>query len=167
MGGARGSGTGLSTRKDGYVVVTRRGPDRGKLQHRMVMAEMCREWCYWPLGEGGIPEGFDVHHQDMQRGHNCRSNLVLLDHLLHQHMDRNGRSNRDRMADGKYGVQPVAPVGSQAVYMELEPCQDCGRVVRLLVSWFYPEELADMPDWVTEDLPEIPEGESLQGEVCG
>lgn len=147
---AKGSGKGYIITRRGYVMISRRGPDHGKLEHRVVMARMCREWCYWPLNGDGLPEGMEVHHHDFKRDHNCPSNLILMDPALHLHMDRLPRSERDRLADGTFGVQPTPPVGSIVFYEEFH-CPDCGLVRKVPVSWHDPE---DVPDWVvSEELP--------------
>jgi len=86
---SRGSGMGTCITHKGYVQITRRGPQRNRLVHRLVMAGMCLEFCYWPLGADGVPNGMEVHHQDFHPAHNCQSNLILLDPALHVH--DNGR----------------------------------------------------------------------------
>jgi hypothetical protein len=144
--GRRGTGAGTCLTSKGYLQVTRRGPDRNKLAHRMIMAAMCRESCYWPLGSDGLPPGMEVHHQDFDRTHNCPSNLVLLNPSLHLHMDRAPRSNRDRLAYGQFGKQPNPPVGS-IIQHTVFHCPDCGRIHLVPMSWHSPE---DVPDWVLE-----------------
>jgi hypothetical protein len=72
----------------GYRRIWRRGPLYSKLEHRVVMAAMCREHCYYPLNGDGIPPGFDVHHLDFRKTHNCPSNLLLIEHTLHYHADQ-------------------------------------------------------------------------------
>ncbi|SRR5712692_6152286 len=59
---------GKYTRPDGYVEITA-GPDRGKYEHRAVVEKL--------LG-GPLPEGYEVGHNDFRRGHNCPSNLILM-----------------------------------------------------------------------------------------
>lgn len=141
----RGAGTGTCITAKGYVRITRRGPDRNKLVHRMVMAAMCREWCYYPLGLDGVPEGMEVHHQDFGHAHNCRPNLVLLDPFLHLHMDRAPRSQRDHTGNG-FGPTPVPPDGAVVRY-EVFHCRQCGMDRRVPVSWHMPD---DVPDWVLD-----------------
>ena len=84
----KGSGSGICLHSKGYPRYTRLGPHRDKLVHRVVMAAMCREFCYYPLGPDGIPLGFDVHHFDFRKTHWCPSNLLLIDHILHYHADQ-------------------------------------------------------------------------------
>lgn len=83
----RGAGSGVCLSQKGYLQVTRRGPDRNKYVHRLVAAAMCREWCYYPVGEDGLPEGMEVHHADFNKLHNCPSNLILVDSAFHLYMD--------------------------------------------------------------------------------
>ena len=89
----KGSGPGFGLHEKGYLRCWRRGPDYGRLAHRMVMAELCRIWCYYPLAADGIPHGFDVHHTDMNKTHNCPSNLLLIEHTFHYHADQERRGN--------------------------------------------------------------------------
>jgi hypothetical protein len=84
----KGSGTGIGLHEKGYPRYWRRGPLYSKLVHRVVMAAMCREFCYYPLGPDGIPPGFDVHHMDFNKLHWCHCNLLLIDHVLHYHADQ-------------------------------------------------------------------------------
>lgn len=67
---------------------TRRGPLRNKLMHRLAMADLCREWCYYLLKEDGLPAGFDVHHVDFNRLNYCSCNLLLLQTKLHMATNR-------------------------------------------------------------------------------
>lgn len=89
---AKGSGTGIGLHEKGYPRYWRRGPLYGKLVHRVVMAEMCEVFCYYPLGPDGIPPGFDVHHIDFNKLHYCGCNLLLIDHLLHTLLDQSRRN---------------------------------------------------------------------------
>lgn len=74
------------------------GQDRKKYQHRVVMADMCREFCFYPLDpRSGIPSGMTVEHQDHRRTHNCRANLILLDIHIHNHLSWCSWLNRDRL----------------------------------------------------------------------
>jgi len=88
----KGSGTGIRIHAKGYPRYSRRGPLRDRLVHRMVMSTMCRESCYYPLGEDGLPPGFDVHHVDFDKRHYCPSNLLLIEHKLHYHADYDRRN---------------------------------------------------------------------------
>lgn len=87
----KGQGSGIGLHEKGYRRIWRRGPLYGKLEHRVVMAGMCREYCYYPLNGDGMPHGFDVHHQDFHKTHNCPSNLLLIEHVLHYHADQERR----------------------------------------------------------------------------
>lgn len=89
----KGSGTGVSMHEKGYLRRWRRGPNRGQLVHRMVMAELCRIWCYYPLNGNGLPHGFDVHHVDFSKTHNCPANLLLIEHTLHTAADQLRRND--------------------------------------------------------------------------
>jgi hypothetical protein len=152
---ARGTGTGTCITAKGYVQITRRGPGRNKLEHRLVMAGMCREFCYWVLGADGIPPGMETHHQDFGRAHNCRSNLILLDPVLHFHMDRGPRCRRDHTGSG-FGPNPTPPDGAVVQYVIFH-CPQCGLDRRVPVSWHMPE---DIPDWVLDDQLEHQAGRS-------
>lgn len=87
----KGSGTGIRIHAKGYPRYSRRGPLRDKLVHRVVMAGMCAEFCYYPLGKNGIPGGFDVHHIDFDKRNWCHCNLLLIEHRLHYHTDQDRR----------------------------------------------------------------------------
>lgn len=84
---ARGSGkNGAKTRNEkGYVRLYTQ-PHRGKYEHRVVMSERCREFCYYPLADDGLPVGFTVEHIDHNRTHNCGENLMLLQDIIHNHL---------------------------------------------------------------------------------
>lgn len=63
------------------------GPDRGKYEHRVMMRELCKVWCYYPLDErSGLPVGLDIHHVDYDKLHNCSRNLILLDSRIHVYL---------------------------------------------------------------------------------
>jgi hypothetical protein len=48
------------------------------------MAQMCSEFCYYQEpGKLTVPAGFVVHHMDHDKKHNCRSNLLLLQAVIH------------------------------------------------------------------------------------
>lgn len=108
---ARGSGSGIRIHMKGYPQYVRRGPLRGKLVHRVVMARLCAEFCYWPLAEDGLPPGFDIHHVDFNKRNWCHCNLLLMDKVLHSYADLDRRMERHARCF----------------------------------------ELADAPDWVTEE----------------
>lgn len=81
-----GSGRGTCVHAAGYIQVTRRGPFRGWLEHRMVMyLAMKNGLSYYPVN-GNLPEGFTVEHLDHNRQHNCMCNLMLLDKRIHDHL---------------------------------------------------------------------------------
>jgi hypothetical protein len=56
------------------------------LEHRAVLARLCRERCFYPLEKDGLPKGFTVEHQDHDRVHNCYQNLILLSKVIHDHL---------------------------------------------------------------------------------
>lgn len=58
-------------------------PHRHKYVHRVLMSEMCREFCFYELGDDGLPYGFTVEHIDHNRQHNCTGNLLLLEKVIH------------------------------------------------------------------------------------
>jgi hypothetical protein len=117
----RGSGTGVHLHEKGYLRVGRRGPYRGWLVHRVVMLEMCQEFCYYELPENKtkLPVGMTVEHLDHKRTHNCSQNLMLLDKRIH-----------DKIS-GDYAVWIA---GVQA-----------SRVSNSMMM-----DEADEPDWVTD-----------------
>lgn len=88
----KGSGAGFGRHDKGYLRCWRRGPDYGRLAHRMVMARVCAEFCYYPLAADGLPSGFDLHHIDFDKTHNCPSNLLLLEHTFHYYADQDRRA---------------------------------------------------------------------------
>ena len=99
-----GSGAGTYLTEKGYVRIGRRGPLRDKLLHRVIMAQTCREFCFWPIdAESGIPFGMEVHHADFDKLHNCPQNLMLLDPSLHLHMHQKERMIRNREERGRFG----------------------------------------------------------------
>jgi hypothetical protein len=86
-----GSGRGWSPSTNGYLKITHRGPDRGKYLHRVVsqeaLADAGRRW----------PEvRWEVHHQDFDKTHCCRENLVLLDKRLHSDVVLTGVNQQRR-----------------------------------------------------------------------
>ena len=89
---ARGSGAnGAKTRNEkGYVRLYTK-PHRGKYEHRVVMAERCKEFCFYPLEADGLPAGFTVEHLDHKRTHNCGENLMLLQEIIHNHLSAASR----------------------------------------------------------------------------
>lgn len=78
-------GKGYTITEKGYCRITS-GPDRNKYQHRVVTAKLAKEWCYWPLGKGGLPDGFVVHHMDFDKQHNCHGNLLLIQREIHDEL---------------------------------------------------------------------------------
>jgi hypothetical protein len=165
MSTRKGSGTGMVVNEWGYLRYTRRGPLRNRLVHRAVMAEMCREFCYYPLNGNGLPAGMEVHHQDFDRRHNCRANLVLLDPALHFHADSfpRGQQYRDQRS-GRFLPRPEMPPGAVVTVWVEFPCTGCGRVKRIPAAWADPRAGSgtggcdDAPDWVTARCELIDEG---------
>ncbi len=139
-----GTGPGVCVTAKGYLRITRRGPHRDKLVHRVVMAGLCRQFCYYPLNGGGLPEGMEVHHQDFDKTHNCPSNLLLLDPALHSEMDMAARARKwgFRYVNGGH---PELCAGPPVLFS----CPACGRVRE--VPSQAPRLPADAPDWVRED----------------
>jgi hypothetical protein len=89
---AKGSGIhGSKTRNEkGYVRLYIK-EHRGKYEHRVVVAKMCAEQCFYPLEADGLPAGFTVEHQDHNRTHNCPENLILLQEIIHNHLSAASR----------------------------------------------------------------------------
>jgi hypothetical protein len=61
-------------------------PFRNRYVHRVQMAVLCREFCYYELMPDGLPFGLTVEHLDHNRSHNCVDNLILLDTRIHSHI---------------------------------------------------------------------------------
>jgi hypothetical protein len=87
----KGSGRGWSLSIVGYLRITRRGPDRGKYVHRVVSREALEE-----AGRRWPEVRWEVHHQDFDKTHCCRENLVLLDRRLHSNVVLAGINRRRR-----------------------------------------------------------------------
>lgn len=63
--------------KHGYVRLTA-GPNRGKYEHRVIASSA------WERTHGkALPVGYQVHHMDFCRWHNCLENLLILGPGLH------------------------------------------------------------------------------------
>ena len=77
-------------RKDGYYQISS-GIHQGKLLHRLIYEE----------NFGPIPEGFHVHHRDMNKENLDPNNLILLSksnhHKLHFNMINNPRWGNGRI----------------------------------------------------------------------
>ena len=77
-------------RKDGYYQISS-GVHQGKLLHRLIYEE----------NFGSIPEGFHVHHRDMNKENLDPNNLILLSksnhHKLHFNMINNPRWGNGRI----------------------------------------------------------------------
>jgi hypothetical protein len=56
------------------------------------MARLCAEFCYYPLGDDGLPPGFDVHHVNFDKLNYCHCNLLLIETALHSAMDQGRRA---------------------------------------------------------------------------
>jgi hypothetical protein len=92
-------GPGYCLSSKGYVQITV-GPNRNKLAHRVVMAGLASVGCYYPINPStGLPDGFDVEHQDHLRTHNCHQNLILIDHTLHCYLSAASRECRRSLDD--------------------------------------------------------------------
>lgn len=124
------------------------GPDRGKYEHRVVMRELCKVWCYYPLDENtGLPAGLDVHHVDFDKEHNCIGNLILLDTAIHVVIS--GWWHRIKQT-GRYEERLVL-LDWEVGWYEESVCQLCGRVKRTLVNTESKRTAMDtMPEWVYE-----------------
>jgi hypothetical protein len=103
---AKGTGRGWCLHAKGYPMVTTRGPNRNKLVHRVVMAAICREWCYYPLGPDGLPPGFDVHHLDFNKLNFCYCNLLLIQTELHAATNQ-AQGNAVRWGNGHRNFEEV------------------------------------------------------------
>lgn len=91
---AKGTGTGIVATWKGYRRITRRGPWRDWLEHRKVVYEAAREFCYYPIN-GDLPEGMTVDHLNHQRNDNRLENLILLDKRIHDHLSSWTRWNKE------------------------------------------------------------------------
>lgn len=122
------------------------GPDRGKYEHRVVMRELCKVWCYYPVAEStGLPVGLDVHHVDFDKEHNCVGNLILLDTAIHVAIS--GWWYRIKQT-GRYEDKP-APLDWEVGWYEERKCETCGRVKMVLMG-LESRSVAEnsMPEWV-------------------
>ena len=144
----RGTGSGVYRDHNGYLRVGRRGPNRKKYVHRLVVADLCQIHCFYPLNGDGLPPNMDVHHSDFDKTHNCPSNLILMESAFHDHMDRAPRSARYRNPLGHYTPAPPLPGAPLPL-----TCPECG-VTRSLTL---PVELDDAPDWVTDSTADLDE----------
>ncbi len=81
------------------------GPDRHQYEHRVIVRDLLRQWNFYGWTE--IPPGFTVHHLDFREGHNCPSNLLLLEHRIHQAFIADYRI---RFANGWFAPQSEAQV---------------------------------------------------------
>lgn len=107
------------------------GPDRGKYEHRVVLRELCKVWCYYPVDEGtGLPVGLDVHHVDFDKEHNCVGNLILLDTEIHVAIS--GWWYRIKQT-GRY-EEKLAPLDWEVGWYEERKCETCGRVKMMLMD---------------------------------
>ena len=122
------------------------GPDRGKYEHRVVMRELCKVWCYYPVDEGtGLPVGLDVHHVDFDKEHNCAGNLILLDTAIHVAIS--GWWYRIKQT-GRYEDKP-APLDWEVGWYEERKCETCGRVKMVLMDLESRAVAEDEPpEWV-------------------
>lgn len=87
---------------DGYVRITS-GPYRDWWEHRAVVARCLAENTISPgIMPRQIPEGWEIHHMDFDRRHNCLSNLLLLHPAFHSHARRvqsNANGKRAKLED--------------------------------------------------------------------
>lgn len=122
------------------------GPDRGKYEHRVVMRELCKAWCYYPVDEKtGLPAGLDVHHVDFDKEHNCASNLILLDTAIHVAIS--GWWYRIKQT-GRY-EEKLAPLDWEVGWYEERKCETCGRVKLVLMDLESRAVVESrMPEWV-------------------
>lgn len=141
----KGSGKGYRINNKGYVQVIRRGLDRWKYVHRLAVAKLCREFCFHVLSEDGLPAGFDVHHIDFDKQHNCPGNLLLIEHALHYHMDVKERRNDL----GIYVTpQPITVPEGWVAITESFTCPDCQTTRKAVVAI---EQADAVPNWVMEE----------------
>lgn len=84
---------GKTVTPNGYVRITA-GPFRGQYEHRAIAKQL------WLISYGTpLPDGKEVHHMDWDRGHNCPSNLLILDAVLHE---KHNHCHRVRSDDGRF-----------------------------------------------------------------
>lgn len=86
----------------GYVRITH-DAWRGWLEHRAVVARCLDENVISPgVMPREIPDGWEVHHMDFNRRHNCPSNLLLLHPAFHSHariIQNHNNSKRAKLKD--------------------------------------------------------------------
>lgn len=97
-------------RKDGYYQISS-GINQGKLLHRLIYEEVF----------GPIPEGFHVHHLDMNKENLDPNNLVLLSksnhHKLHFNMINNPRWGNNRI-DAAGGISYLSACRNKGMTMQ-------------------------------------------------
>jgi hypothetical protein len=87
---------GFCVHKKGYLMFTS-GKDRGRLVHRVVIERLLDEGpCVPPPFVKGerLPSNFEIHHLDSNRQHNCPSNLLVLQDVIHEAIPTKARKNR-------------------------------------------------------------------------
>ena len=138
-----GTLSGRTITEKGYVRLTA-GPYRNWYEHRAITAESIKIFCPPPLlallnPDTGLPDCFHVHHSDWNRQHNCPSNLLLLQNIIHNALTLD-RINRERMANAKSLVMML--LGYEEDPMPGEELPDW-----VLDTTVYPDELCgDLPD---------------------
>ena len=93
----KGRGSGVTITRKGYVRITA-GLHRHMMEHRAVTARSVAEFCpppLRPLGSDGVPQGYQVHHADWRKAHNCPHNLQLLQPAIHRALANAYRGARD------------------------------------------------------------------------
>lgn len=109
---ARPRGLGKTLTDKGYYRITC-GPDRFKLEHRVIMREAIRETKFgWWEDKTEIPPGFTVEHVDHRRSHNCFSNLMLLDKIIH---DAISFSSWNKLCERSWEVRDMVEEGEEEV----------------------------------------------------
>lgn len=125
--------SGYTITHHGYRRITT-GPQRGMLEHRAKLAVLCREFCYYPLCDDGLPKGFTVEHLNHKRQHNCpHCNLILLDARIHRYISWRSWLSKER-------------IGEIAGQSPPEPGPDDHR----------PEDQKVRTYWTKQELSEVP-----------
>jgi hypothetical protein len=102
----------------GYVRL-KSGPWRYWLEHRAVVARNLADNTISPgVMPREIPDGWEVHHMDFNRRHNCSHNLLLLHPAFHEHArhpsNGNGKYAEDDLPEEWYeGAYPCPSIPSE------------------------------------------------------
>lgn len=129
-------GTGMHVSDKGYLRYSS-GPLRNRYVHRVALAELCAEWCYYPLDpRTGLPFGMTVEHVDHHKQHNCISNLLLLDIRIHNALSWRSWLNTPVLGDIEFAD------GREITYPEEVEAAEAAEAAEAVEP--------EVPSWVTD-----------------